>query len=87
MIVGLLNVWESSVRATHRFLTKRERERIKRYVPQALREVPCLLVAEENGAAVAFAGIDGQKLEMLFVSAEKRGQGICNRLMEHAVAV
>ncbi len=87
LIVGLLNVWESSVRATHRFLTKRERERIKRYVPQALREVPCLLVAEENGAAVAFAGIDGQKLEMLFVSAEKRGQGIGKRLLEHAVAV
>ena len=87
MIAGLLNVWESSVRATHRFLSERERERIKRYVPQTLREVPCLLVAEENGAAVAFAGIDGQKLEMLFVSAEKRGQGIGKRLLEHAVAV
>ena len=37
LIAGLLDVWESSVRATHRFLSERERERIKRYVPQALR--------------------------------------------------
>ena len=65
---SLLDVWESSVRATHLFLSEQEIARIKKYVPQAL----C-------------AGIDGYKLEMLFVSAEYRGQGIGRRLLQYAV--
>ena len=85
MIAELLNVWESSVKATHCFLSEKEIGRIKRYVPQALRAVPHLLIAEEDGVPVAFAGIDGRKLEMLFVSAEKRGRGIGKKLLQHAV--
>lgn len=86
-IAELLQVWESSVRATHTFLTEQEIERIKRYVPQALREIPHLLVAEdEDGRFVAFAGIDGHKLEMLFVSAENRRRGIGKQLLQRAVA-
>lgn len=82
----LLNVWESSVKATHLFLTREEIENIKRYVPQALRAVKHLLVAEnEAGDPVAFAGIDGQKLEMLFICAEDRGRGIGRRLLQYAV--
>lgn len=74
-IAELLRVWESSVRATHSFLSEREIGRIKEYVPEALRKTPHLLVAEEDGALVAFAGISGRKLEMLFVAADKRGRG------------
>ncbi len=85
LIKELLHIWESSVKATHCFLSEKEFERIKRYVPQALRTVPHLLIAEEDGMPVAFAGIDGQKLEMLFVSAEKRGQGIGKKLLRFAV--
>ena len=83
---SLLDVWESSVRATHLFLSEQEIARIKKYVPQALCGVPHLLAAEvEGGAPVAFAGIDGPKLEMLFVAAEYRGQGIGRRLLQCAV--
>ena len=77
LIEELLRVWESSVRATHLFLSEQAIENIKRYVPQALREIPNLLVAEnEAGMPVAFAGVNGRKLEMLFVAAEERGRGI-----------
>ena len=31
-----LKVWEESVRATHQFLSEKEIEKIKEYVPQAL---------------------------------------------------
>ena len=34
----LLNIWEQSVRATHLFLSDKEVEQIKKYVPQALNE-------------------------------------------------
>ena len=82
----LLNVWESSVKATHLFLSREEIENIKRYVPQSLRTAMHLLVAEnEAGDPVAFAGIDGQKLEMLFVCAENRGRGTGRRLLQYAV--
>ena len=86
LIFSLLTVWESSVRATHLFLSDTEIENIKQYVPQALRKIPHLLVAgNEDGAAIAFAGVDGHKLEMLFVSAENRGKGVGRQLLQYAV--
>ena len=85
LLPQLLRVWESAVRATHLFLSEKEIEKIKRYVPQAIGEVPFLVVAEQEGMPVAFAGIKGQKLEMLFVSAENRGKGIGKRLLQYAV--
>lgn len=85
-IAALTEVWESSVRDTHSFLSAEERENIKHYVPQALREVGHLIVAEdEDGAPVAFAGVNGRKLEMLFVAATHIGQGIGKSLLQCAV--
>lgn len=37
LIEQLLEVWESSVKATHLFLSENEIEDIKKYVPQALK--------------------------------------------------
>lgn len=39
LIQKLLEVWESSVRATHLFLSDNDINNIKEYVPQALKEV------------------------------------------------
>ena len=76
IIARSTDIWESSVRATHSFLTADEIEGIKRYVPKLLREVEHLIVAEdEKGVPVAFAGIGGRKLEMLFVAASHIGEG------------
>ena len=80
-------MWESSVRATHLFLSEQEIEGIKQYVPQALRVVPHLIIAEENGAIAAFAGIDGRKIEMLFVAAKSRGRGIGRQLLQYVFDV
>ena len=80
LLQQLLEIWESSVKATHLFLSDDEIENIKKYVPQALKEVPYLIIAEnENETPIAFMGIDGQKLEMLFVSNGQRGKGIGKR--------
>ena len=82
----LLNIWEQSVRATHQFLSEPEIRRIAEYVPAALREVPVLAAAENaEGEPVAFMGIAGNKLEMLFVSPESRGKGVGKRLILHAI--
>ncbi|WP_290987687.1 hypothetical protein [Eubacterium sp.] len=44
----LLIVWEQSVRATHLFLSDKEVEQIKKYVPQALNSVEHLIIAENE---------------------------------------
>lgn len=86
MVKQLLNVWESSVRATHLFLSGDEINRIKKYVPQALIHVPVLIVAENgNGNPVGFMGIADNMLEMLFLSDEYRGQGIGKQLLQYGI--
>ncbi|MCI8880657.1 MAG: GNAT family N-acetyltransferase [Clostridiaceae bacterium] len=82
----LLKVWESSVKATHRFLSENEIADIKKYVPRALKEIPCLVIAEdENQIPVGFMGIAGQHLEMLFIAAEERGKGIGKELLAYGI--
>lgn len=86
LISRLLTVWESSVRATHLFLSDREIKSIKEYVPQALKGIAHLVIAEdETGCPAAFMGIEDGKLEMLFVSPEERGKGLGKRLIRYGI--
>lgn len=77
----LLMVWEQSVRATHLFLSQEEIEKIKAYVPQALENVPCLIAAEEENVPLAFMGVAGGRLEMLFLVPSARGKGLGKKLL------
>ena len=86
LIEQLLKIWENSVKATHLFLSADEVANIKRYVPQALREIPHLIIAEdESRSPVAFMGVNGPKLEMLFVSPAKRGKGLGKELIVYGI--
>ena len=78
----LLEVWESSVKATHLFLSEEEIENIKNYVPQAIQEIPYLIIAvNEHQIPVGFMGIAEQHLEMLFISDVERGKGLGRELL------
>lgn len=86
LIRQLLVVWESSVRATHDFLSEEEVMRIKGYVPQALQGVAHLTVAEDAaGVPVAFMSIEGQWLEMLFLTPAARGRGLGKQLLRYGI--
>ena len=86
LIRQLMELWEKSVRETHLFLPDSEIENIKEYIPQALREIPHLIVAEnENEFPVGLMGIGGQKLEMLFIASEERGNGLGKKLVEYGI--
>ena len=76
LLTQLLAVWERSVRATHTFLTAEEIARIREYVPSALVQVPDLVVLTDHGVPVAFMGIAGDKLEMLFVALNPGGRAL-----------
>ena len=86
LINNLLSVWESSVRATHLFLSESEILNIREYVPEALSGVAHLIAAEdETGVPVAFMGVENGTLEMLFIAAEARGKGLGRQLIEKGI--
>lgn len=86
LIQQLMEVWEKSVRKTHLFLSEADIKTIQRYVPQALEDVPHLIIANgENGQMAAFMGVDGERLEMLFLAPEERGKGLGKALLLYGV--
>ena len=71
----LAEVWEASVRATHDFLSEADIRELRsllpvRYLPAV--ELRCL---RDAGRIVAFIGLDGSHIAMLFVRPEYRGRG------------
>ena len=86
IINKLLEIWEDSVKETHLFLSTKEIENIKKYVPQALNEVSHLVIMEnESGKPIAFMGINDTRLEMLFVANNERGKGIGKQLLKYGI--
>ena len=86
LLQTILTIWEASVRATHHFLSDAEIVRIREYVPQAVRAVEHLVLAEDAyGTDVAILGAEGHRLEMLFLYPSKRGKGIGRQLLQYGV--
>lgn len=86
LIADLLIVWEKSVRATHLFLSESDIQNIKKYVPEALKNVPHLFIAvNANNIPLAFMGIADNFLEMLFVLPEERRKGIGSALLKYGI--
>ena len=86
LINELLKVWESSVRATHTFLSNDEILEIKEYVPEALRSIAHLVIeTNQNNDHIAFMGIGDDKLEMLFVAPEYRSSGIGRKMLTSGI--
>lgn len=84
----ILDTWESSVRATHNFLSEDDIISIKPQVIEGVKYVSKLLcVRDKKDIIKAFMGIHDFKIEMLFVSNESRGKGIGKKLVEHAIEV
>ena len=84
----ILDTWESSVRATHNFLSEKDIISIKPQVLEGVKYVNKLLcVRDKLGIIKAFMGIHDVKIEMLFLSNKNRGKGIGKKLVEYAIEV
>jgi len=83
---ALAALWEASVRATHDFLSENDiaglREAIRRTYLAAVTLCAC---RDARGQILGFAGVSGNKVEMLFVAPEHRGRDVGRTLLEHAV--
>lgn len=86
LVKQLVLIWERSVKETHLFLSYNEIENIKKYVPEAIHGVSHLMIAcHKEGYPLAFMGIEKQRLEMLFVDAKLRGQGIGKKFIKFGI--
>lgn len=82
---NILKVWESSVRATHDFLTENHIISLKPEVKNGILYVNNFVCARnEKNIIEAFMGVHNNKIEMLFVDASCRGKGIGKQLVEYA---
>jgi putative acetyltransferase len=81
----LIELWESSVRATHDFLQEEDIEFYKSNANKYLNAVDIYVVRDKNNNIAAFMGISEDNLEMLFVHPNEMGQGIGTLLVEFAV--
>ena len=86
IIKCLLHIWEHSVRATHSFLSEEDIQKISKCIPNALLQVPHLIVIQNTDYdVVGFMGIADTKLEILFIVPEERGRGVGKHLVEYAI--
>lgn len=81
----ILEVWEASVRETHDFVDPADILAFRPLVRQMLSEVDVVLTRDDEGRISAFAGVSGDKIEMLFAHPRYIGKGIGKRLFWHAV--
>jgi len=83
----LLKIWESSVRYTHHFLTETDIEDLKKIIQekQIFTLVNLTYARDDNNTILAFIGVVGENIEMLFVDADYMRRGIGKNLLLHAV--
>ncbi|MGN2429491.1 GNAT family N-acetyltransferase [Pseudomonas syringae] len=81
----LTDVWERSVRATHDFMPEAYIVRLRALLAQYLDSVTLFCTRDEASRITAFAGVNRNKLDMLFVAPEHRHQGLGSFLLQHAI--
>ncbi|TWT33662.1 putative N-acetyltransferase YjaB [Posidoniimonas corsicana] len=85
---AMIEVWESSVRATHDFLSAEDIDGLKPLIlEQYFDAVELTCAAADDGRLLGFCGVLAGRIEMLFVAAEARGRGVGRLLTRHAVEI
>ncbi|WP_339812154.1 GNAT family N-acetyltransferase [Paenibacillus sp. FSL R7-0189] len=82
----LLNIWESSVRHTHLFLTEQDIDALRPLVTQALEGISDLLAfSDDQEQLLGFIGVQNNKIEMLFVEPAAMGKGVGKALVAYVI--
>jgi putative acetyltransferase len=85
---ALVDVWESSVRATHNFLKKKDIGIFKKLIQEkeVFKHLNLTCARGNNNIIAGIMGVSNESLEMLFVHSEFIGRGVGKLLLLHAVA-
>lgn len=81
----LIDIWESSVRATHDFLPEEEINSLKPLILNEYFHQVLLHKYVQDGQIVGFIGTSNDNIEMLFIDPEFRGKGVGRVLTKFAV--
>jgi putative acetyltransferase len=82
----LTRVWEASVRATHDFLPDSYIELLRNLVlTRYLDAVMLICTKDADQRITGFAGVAADKIEMLFIDPDYRGQGLGKKLLNYAL--
>ncbi|ETT53959.1 GNAT family N-acetyltransferase [Paenibacillus odorifer] len=82
----LLNIWESSVRHTHLFLSEQDIDALRPLVMQALEGISDLFAfTDDQEQVVGFLGVQNNKIEMLFVEPAAMGKGVGKALLAYVM--
>ena len=82
----VVNVWESSVRATHHFLKEEDIQYFKPLILNTYLDAVELRCIRNNlKEIIGFLGVAEQNLEMLFIHPEYRGRKIGKTLLEYSI--
>lgn len=83
---AIIDVWETSVRATHHFLKEEDILFYKsRIATLYLPAVNLFYLRNTQGDIIAFIGIVHRSIEMLFIRPEERGKGLGKELITFAI--
>lgn len=85
----LLHIWERSVRATHSFLLEEDVVFFRPLVREALGTgaLEVWVLTTDTDEPIGFMGLDGSRIEALFLEPARRGTGGGRRLVAHAQAL
>lgn len=81
-----MQVWESSVKTTHLFLTEADIVSLRSFVEEGVKFISTLaVIRDEEGTIQAFIGVHDNKIEMLFVKDTCRGRGLGKHIVNWAI--
>lgn len=80
----LVDLWQRSVRATHDFLNDAQIAALRPLVADSLPTLDIWIAEDQRQSICGFIGLQANKVEMLFIDAERRGQGAGTALLRHA---
>ena len=85
-MTNILEIWESSVKATHLFLTEANIVSLRPFVEEGVKFISNLaVIRDEEDTIQAFIGVHDNKIEMLFVRDTLRGKGLGKHLVNWAI--
>lgn len=85
-MTDILQVWESSIKATHLFLTEANIVSLRSFVKEGVKFISNLaVIRDEEDTIQAFIGVHDNKIEMLFVKDTCRGRGLGKHLVNWAI--